>query len=125
MRQIFEDAEHVRKHNVFGIQTGVAVSFLVKRHRTQGCRIFYARRPEIETAEDKLAFIGGATLAALPNFLKKRSFGARQYQLSLVPASRPRLFTVGSSGCTASVQAKSLNSMPASIRFGVQLQAAR
>jgi len=49
---------------------------------------------------------GGATLAALPNFLKKRSFGARQYQLSLVPASRPRLFTVGSSGCTASVQAK-------------------
>jgi predicted helicase len=42
------------KHNVFGIQTGVAISFLVKRHRTQGCRIFYARRPEFETAEDKL-----------------------------------------------------------------------
>jgi predicted helicase len=53
------------KHNVFGIQTGVAISFLVKRHRTQGCRIFYARRPEFETADDKLGFLGGAKLAEL------------------------------------------------------------
>src|SRR5450759_322924 len=29
------------KHNVFGIQTGVAISFLVKREKRQGCRIFY------------------------------------------------------------------------------------
>jgi len=49
-------------HNVFGIQTGVAISFLVKRHRAQGCRIFYARRPELETAEEKLAFLGTAKL---------------------------------------------------------------
>lgn len=49
-------------HNVFGIQTGVAISFLVKRHRTQGCRIFYSRRPEMETAEEKLAFLGQAKL---------------------------------------------------------------
>lgn len=56
------------KHNVFGIQTGVAISFLVKRADSAGkhrCRIFYTRRPEYETAEEKLAFIGHARLATL------------------------------------------------------------
>ena len=53
------------KHNVFGIQTGVAISFLVKRAKAQGCRVFYLRRPELETAEDKLAFLGNAVLADL------------------------------------------------------------
>jgi predicted helicase len=46
------------KHNVFGIQTGVAISFFVKRHKQKGCKVFYARRPEMETAEDKVAFLG-------------------------------------------------------------------
>ncbi len=48
------------KHNVFGIQTGVAIAFLVKRRGKagQGCRIHYARRPEFDTAEDKLAWLG-------------------------------------------------------------------
>ena len=50
------------KHNVFGIQTGVAISLMVKRQKAQGCRIFYARRSEFETAEDKLAFLGNAKL---------------------------------------------------------------
>ncbi len=50
------------KHNVFGIQTGVTISFLVRRHRMQGCRIFYARRPEFETGEEKLAFLSNAKL---------------------------------------------------------------
>jgi predicted helicase len=50
------------KHNVFGIQTGVAISLLVKRPKARGCRIFYARRPEFETAEDKLAFVGNGKL---------------------------------------------------------------
>ena len=50
------------KHNVFGIQTGVTISFLVRRHRTQGCRIFYARRPEFETGEEKLAFLSNTRL---------------------------------------------------------------
>ena len=50
------------KHNVFGIQPGVSISFLVRRHRTQGCRIFYARRPEFETGEEKLAFLSNAKL---------------------------------------------------------------
>src|SRR5690606_16321134 len=45
------------KHNVFGIQTGVAVSFMVKRHRQKGCKVFYARRPEFDTKEDKLSFL--------------------------------------------------------------------
>ena len=46
------------KHNVFGIQTGVAVSFMVKRAKAKTCRIRYARRPQLETAEEKLAFLG-------------------------------------------------------------------
>ncbi len=53
------------KNNVFGIQTGVAISFLVKRKAATSCRIFYARRPEMETQEDKLAFLGGALLSGL------------------------------------------------------------
>ena len=53
------------KHNVFGIQTGVAISFLVKRKGSKGGRVFYARRPELETAEDKLAFIGSARASAI------------------------------------------------------------
>jgi len=57
------------KHNVFGIQTGVAISFFVKRHgavaRKQAGRVFYARRPEMETAEEKLEFVGSARASAL------------------------------------------------------------
>ena len=53
------------RHNVFGIQTGVAISFLVKRHKAQGCRIFYVRRPEFETREDKMAFLGSTELSQL------------------------------------------------------------
>jgi len=53
------------KHNVFGIQTGVAISFMVKRHKAKGCRIFYARRPEFEIAEDKLVFLANAKFDAL------------------------------------------------------------
>jgi predicted helicase len=53
------------KHNVFGIQTGVAISFLVRRHKAKGCRIFYARRPELETADEKLAFLQSAKASAL------------------------------------------------------------
>jgi predicted helicase len=53
------------KHNVFGIQTGVTISFMVKRHKAQGCRIFYARRPEMETAEEKLTFLSNEKLRDL------------------------------------------------------------
>jgi predicted helicase len=53
------------KHNVFGIQTGVAISFMVKRAGAKDCRIHYARRPEFDTAEDKLAWLGSHQLSAL------------------------------------------------------------
>jgi len=46
------------KNNVFGIQTGVAMVFLVKKKgKSGGAIIRYARRPEMETAEDKLAAV--------------------------------------------------------------------
>jgi predicted helicase len=53
------------KHNVFGIQIGVAISFFVKRHKSQGCRVFYARRPEMERADEKLAFLGNNNLSKI------------------------------------------------------------
>lgn len=49
-------------HNVFGIQTGVAISFLVKKRGSKGARIFYSRRPEMETAEEKLSFLAQNSL---------------------------------------------------------------
>ncbi|MDX9821185.1 MAG: type ISP restriction/modification enzyme, partial [Syntrophales bacterium] len=47
------------KHNVFAIQTGVAISFFVRNSRARklSCRIFYTRRPEMETAKEKLQFL--------------------------------------------------------------------
>ena len=54
------------KHNVFGIQTGVAISFLVKRNGSRVSRVFYARRPELETAEEKLSWLGNVRASSLP-----------------------------------------------------------
>src|ERR1043166_3402505 len=51
------------KHNVFGIQTGVAIAFFVKHKGKGGAVIHYARRPEMETAEDKLAFLSASALS--------------------------------------------------------------
>ena len=50
-------------HNVFGIQTGVAIGFFV-RNKTKlgGCDIHYAQREDVELATDKLAFLRDATL---------------------------------------------------------------
>ena len=53
------------KHNVFGIQTGVAISFLVKKRGSKGARIFYSRLPEMATAEEKRSFLSGAKLSEL------------------------------------------------------------
>ncbi len=53
------------KHNVFGIQTGVAITFLVRRAKRQGCRIFYYRRPEMETASEKLEVISETRIDSL------------------------------------------------------------
>lgn len=57
------------KHNVFGIQTGVAISFMVKRlaatKEKRPARVYYLRRPELETAEEKLAFIASHPMRAM------------------------------------------------------------
>jgi predicted helicase len=53
------------KNNVFAIQTGVAISFFIKRAKTKGCRIFYARRPQLETAEEKIAFLANNKFAEI------------------------------------------------------------
>jgi predicted helicase len=45
------------KNNVFGIQTGVAISFLVKRQGATSFQIHYTRRPEMETAAEKLSYL--------------------------------------------------------------------
>ncbi len=56
-------------HNVFGIQTGVAITFVVKRkakaREKPAAKIRYARRPETERADDKLAFLANSHLSSL------------------------------------------------------------
>lgn len=57
-------------HNVFGIQTGVTISFFIKRTLAKGkarpaTKIHYARRPEMEIAEDKLAFLSANPATAI------------------------------------------------------------
>ncbi len=57
------------KHNVFGIQTGVAISFMVKRTSAtkfkRPARVYYIRRPELETAEEKMGFLANHPMRAL------------------------------------------------------------
>ena len=50
-------------HNVFGIQTGVAIGFFVRDKAELGeCNIHYARREDAELAADKLAYLRSAGL---------------------------------------------------------------
>lgn len=46
-------------HNVFAIQTGVSIFILVKKNQDnqEHCKVFYTRRPEFETSEQKLEFL--------------------------------------------------------------------
>ena len=55
------------KHNVFGIQTGVAISFMVKKANRdrKSARVFYLRRPEMESAGGKLAFLAHESMSGL------------------------------------------------------------
>ena len=51
-------------HNVFGIQTGVAIGFFVREKSRLGeCGIHYARREDAELATDKLAYLRDAKLS--------------------------------------------------------------
>ena len=50
-------------HNVFGIQTGVAIGFFVRDKSKLGeCGIHYASREDAEIARDKLVYLRGARL---------------------------------------------------------------
>ncbi len=54
------------KHNVFGIQTGVAITFLVRdKSKSDQCEIHYARREDDELATDKLAYLREANLDSI------------------------------------------------------------
>ena len=54
-------------HNVFGIQTGVAIAFFVReKKRLAGCGIRYTRRADTEIARDTLAYLREATLESVP-----------------------------------------------------------
>ena len=53
-------------HNVFGIQTGVAIGFFVREKARLGqCGIHYARREDAELAKDKLAYLREATISGI------------------------------------------------------------
>ena len=50
-------------HNVFGIQTGVAIGFFVRETASLGnCGIHYASREDAELAVEKLGYLRGASL---------------------------------------------------------------
>ena len=54
-------------HNIFGIQTGVAIGFFVRDSSKSGrCNIHYIRRDDAELAIDKLAYLHDATLNRIP-----------------------------------------------------------
>ena len=53
-------------HNVFGIQTGVAIGFFVREKAKLGkCNIHYARREDAEPAAQTLAYLRNATLDSI------------------------------------------------------------
>ncbi len=53
-------------HNVFGIQTGVAIGFFVREKTRLGdCHIHYARREDEERRTDKLSYLNNAALSGI------------------------------------------------------------
>ena len=53
-------------HNIFGIQTGVAIGIFVREKAKLGqCEIHYAAREDAELAKDKLAFLQEATITSI------------------------------------------------------------
>ena len=53
-------------HNVFGIQTGVAIGFFVREKVHEGkCNVHYTRREDSELASDTLAYLHEATLTEI------------------------------------------------------------
>ena len=57
-------------HNVFGIQTGVAIAFFVRERAKLGdCHIHYTHREDAELAKDKLAYLGDVAMLDI-NFVE-------------------------------------------------------
>ena len=55
-----------KKNNVFGIQTGVAITFFVRdMSNVKKCSIYYARREDAELAVDKLAYLREVNLSQI------------------------------------------------------------
>ena len=55
------------RNNVFGIQTGVAIVYFVKTENGEGkANVYYVRRPEMETAKEKLQWIDATNLEQIP-----------------------------------------------------------
>lgn len=54
------------RHNVFAIQTGVAMIFLVKKPKEGTARIYYTRRPEMEEVKSKLEWLGNTRFQDIP-----------------------------------------------------------
>ena len=53
-------------HNVFGIQTGVAICFLIRNEtQSKDCEIYYTMREDNEIASEKLAFLSSTSFAAI------------------------------------------------------------
>ena len=53
-------------HNVFGIQTGVAIGFFVRDKTRRGeCNLHYANREDAEVAKDKLAYLRDALVGEI------------------------------------------------------------
>lgn len=91
-------------HNVFGIQTGVAISFMVRRAKQKGCRIFYARRPEMETAEEKRAALASSSLAGMS--FDEVAPDEKNYWLRAAESDFSDLFPLASKAGKASAEAK-------------------
>ena len=54
-------------HNVFGIQTGVAIGFFVRhKSKLRKCNIYYACREDAELAYEKLAYLREVSLGSIP-----------------------------------------------------------
>ncbi|WP_344759126.1 type ISP restriction/modification enzyme, partial [Luteimonas lutimaris] len=89
-------------HNVFGIQTGVAISFLVKKRGSKGARIFYTRRPEMETAEEKLAWLSSTQLHGIER--EEVRPDAKGYWLNLSKNDFDELLPLASKGSKAGMR---------------------
>jgi predicted helicase len=100
------------KNNVFGIQTGVAISFLVRKKASKH-HLFYFGRPSMETREDKLEFLSNTTISkigfseikpgananwvhnSVNNFAGLIAIGAKEVKNGIANEAIFRLFSLG------------------------------